>query len=182
MLYEVITLPPLENLEHLNLSSNFLRALDPSISALGALLSLDLSNNQIETINATHGFENLDRLDLSSNALEALHLGGSDMLESLTIDDNPGVTLSFEEGFAPDLRHFSAVGCQLAAWIVPDSKALEILSLASNELDSDMLQLESCPMLHELDLEDNDITTINDALDALPRITSYNVCYTKLLR
>ncbi len=163
-------LPPLENLEHLNLSSNFLRELDPSISALRALLSLDLSNNQIETISATQGFENLDRFDLSSNTLEQLHLGGCDMLESLTIDDNPGVALSFEAGFAPDLRHFSAVGCQLAAWIVPDSKALEILSLASNALDSDMLRLENCPMLHELDLEDNDITTINDALDALPKL------------
>jgi ribosomal protein S18 acetylase RimI-like enzyme len=162
------SIAPLASLSHLDLSNNFLTALDPSINTLEELISLNLSSNTITTLHIKHGFELLDKLDLSSNSMLELSLSGCEMLERLSIDDNPGINVTFAPNFAPALLHYSAIGCEFSRWCTPPSKALHTLAMASNNLTS--VHVHDYHKLCELDLEENAIEYLYDELRHLKHL------------
>ncbi|MBN2896846.1 MAG: GNAT family N-acetyltransferase [Campylobacterales bacterium] len=161
------SIAPHQSLEHLNLSNNFLTAVDPALGRLEELKTLDCSNNQLTDVTLLEGFASLERLDLSSNRIVTARLGACEMLEELSLDDNPLNVLRFEPDFAPDLRLFSAQGCGLSRLDLPPSRTLESLLLADNQLSALPSTLSSYTALKELDLSANALTDLSEALKPL---------------
>ncbi|KAM3585336.1 uncharacterized protein V6R79_014870 [Siganus canaliculatus] len=92
-------LKPLSELEHLNLGYNCLqRAPTLSLSASAKLVTLNLRNNELETVNGVEQLSSLRHLDLSYNLLlEHSQLAPLSLLHSLTTLNLQGNPLFFQK-------------------------------------------------------------------------------------
>lgn len=123
-------LKPLSELEHLNLGYNCLqRAPTLSLSARAKLLTLNLRNNELETINGVEQLSSLQHLDLAYNLLlehsQLAPLSLLHCLNTLTLEGNP---LYFQKAHRNcTVRHLSPKAANLRF-------KLDGASLSSSEL------------------------------------------------
>jgi Leucine-rich repeat (LRR) protein/ribosomal protein S18 acetylase RimI-like enzyme len=152
------------HLERLVLSTNFLQTIPKSIESMRALEELDLSDNHLTSIDPAFFTLNIERLILSANNFTQLTLEGLELLESLSLDENPLEKLEIKENFAPYLQEFSCDSCELETFVLPPSIYLKSLCYASNLLKEIPCDIERCSALQELDLEANEIESLPDTL------------------
>lgn len=134
------------NLEHLDLSDNTLRNLEP-LSGMLLLKNLNLSNNAVTGLSALGSLVNLEKLDVSYNSITSMvPVATMVKLAWLDISHNSLSTLSSLDNL-PNLTHFSA----------------------SHNGISDVSLLGTCVNLVELDISNNQIANI-DSLSALAKM------------
>lgn len=155
-------------IETLNLCQNSLY----EISAKGsvALVRADFSDNGLDQIPDFLVESHLQHLDISSNKLKAPHLIGVPLLESIVLDNNPLGSLSFSSDFAPLLKEFSCASCKLEALLLPPSKVLETVNYASNAILSIGDTVAQYPLLHEIDISANKLTSLPAAMHQLSNL------------
>lgn len=154
----------LRYVERLNVTGNFLTAIPSSVASLHSLEVLDASDNRIEILDEAFFGLDVESVDLGSNRLSGLLLHGLESLEELTLDNNPFESLEIAEDFAPHLRLFSCDSCRLKTFLLPPSKMLEGICYSSNAINEVPEAIGRYDKLAELDLEDNDIIELPDAL------------------
>lgn len=153
-------LPGLQNVGHLNITGNLITALSSGMAHLQSLEVLDASDNRIDTIDEAFFALEVESIDLGSNSLKALTLHGLEDLEELTLDNNPFEELVITEDFAPYLRLLSCDGCGLKTFLLPPSKALEVLCYSSNAISEVPESIGQYEKLAELDIEDNAVAEL----------------------
>lgn len=191
-----ILLPDANELRTLNISSNLIKNITPVIGKLAALERLDASNNLLEEIpkeiGELHSIEEInfssnqikkihrsffnlevEILDLSANNLRELVLHSLDSLEEITLDENNFVLLRLEDNFAPYLKKFSCDSCSLREFLLPCSDAMEHISYASNKISSIPDAISKYNKLNYLDLEENAIEVLPDALANLVYLQTF---------
>lgn len=172
-------LPPwpagLDGLRRLDLSGNRLRSLPSEVWQQSGLEWLDLGSNRLASLDPGIGrLTQLRRLDLSENRLASLpaELAACLHLQHLDLFDNqfaewPEVLLELRELQSLDLAH------NLLGHLPPLEgrlPALGELDLSSNRLRS-VDALIALVAISRLQLDDNRITRIPAALDALPMLS-----------
>ncbi|MDY0134280.1 MAG: GNAT family N-acetyltransferase [Atribacterota bacterium] len=152
------------HLERLVFSTNFLQSIPESIGCMRALEELDISDNHLTSIDPVFFTLNIERLVLSGNQFGELKLEGLELLESLSLDENPLKYLEIKENFAPYLQEFSCDSCALDSLVLPPSIYMRSLCYASNHIKELPAEIEHYAMLQELDLEANEIVSLPDTL------------------
>lgn len=166
-------LPYLNHLERLNLSNNLLAEIPKEIESLESIEELDLSSNQIEKIDNAFFDLEVELVDLSANSLKELQLYSLESLEELCLDENEFTNLSIEEYFAPYLREFSCDSCSLKEFLLPPSESLELLCYSSNEISTIPSEISQYTKLNHLDIEENNIKELPDALANLVYLQTF---------
>lgn len=141
----------IEKLRSLDLSSNRLKRLSENIGSFQNLKLLNLSSNRIAHISPAIGqLTKLETLQLENNNLEYLPEQFFSLINLKTLD------LSFNQ-----FKIFPKQVCQL--------ENLELLVLANNQIDSLPDEIGQCKA-SEINLDNNKITRLNDALATCPRL------------
>ena len=164
------------HLERLDLSSNFLQTIPKSIGVMRSLEEFELSDNHLTSIDPVFFTLNIERLLLGANHFRELKLEGLELLESLSLDENPLEHLEIQENFAPYLQEFSCDSCALEVLVLPPSLYLRSLCYASNHIKEIPSEIQRCRSLQELDLEANEIESLPDTL---ANMTSLHTLYIK---
>jgi len=156
--------PSVPHLERLMINTNFLREIPASISCMKALEEFEASDNHISKIDPVFFTLNIERILLNSNNFTSLDLQGLELLEFLSLDENPLEELSIAQNFAPYLQEFSCDSCELEHFVMLQSRYLKSLCYASNHIQEIPTEIQEYDSLQELDLEGNDIEELPDTL------------------
>lgn len=138
------------------------------------LRTLDLSFNRIQILNENiSSFKNLKILNLSHNKIKLLpsSIGHLEKLESLLLENNLLESLPNEIVGLKNLKTFNLSSNKIK--IFPKNvcilKNIELLDISKNELDSIPDEIGLCNV-NEINLNNNKLTRLNDALANCPKM------------
>ena len=189
-----ITFNKFSNLETLNLTDNGIRVIEKdAFLGLNYLQRLDLSNNEIQNLAEIFlPLRNLRQLYLAANRIVTI-AGGSfssqNILTSLSLDRNEiqSFTGSSFQGLN-NLQYLSMRKCELSTIsneLLGAFKKVTTLDLGENSIynlpSADTLRRHA-PNLHNLKLDHNDITSLNNGQFSGMTLTSLDLSYNKLTR
>lgn len=159
-------------IETLNLSQNNLYTVTAHESS--ALQRVDLSGNSLDTIPTFLSNSSIEKVDLSSNKLSHLHLKGMMDLESIILDNNFLISITYDRNFAPNLNELSCAGCSIKELRLPQSKSLKVIDFSSNLIESMEDTIFENYNLEEIDLSNN---KLNHLPSSIGKIASLSTLY-----
>jgi len=160
----------LSYVERLNVSENILSSVPATVKRMQNIVDIDFSLNEINTIDEAFFDLPAESVNLCSNRITNITLHGLEDLEVLILDENPIQKIALKNGFAPFLKEFSCDGCEIDTFLPFTSKEIESLSYPSNSLTEIPEFIENYTKLIKLDLEDNKIVKLPNALANLTQL------------
>jgi Leucine-rich repeat (LRR) protein len=155
----------IKNLKTLDLSKNSLRSLNPKISVLVNLKSLNLEQNQLPAGSLVQ----IAKL----SKLQKLSVGGN-LLGKHVVSENPATAQTFPSELPPGLKQLKVNNNFLSS--VPRSilsaklEKLEKLDLSSNQLAAIPREISNLVALTELNLDNNVMVSLPDEIGRLKKL------------
>ncbi|KAK1896532.1 Leucine-rich repeat-containing protein 40 [Dissostichus eleginoides] len=162
----------LENLTQLDLSNNLLKDLPSSLGRLTSLQKLTLSHNKLSALpDSVAQLKNLKLLDCSNNQLTVISVSLSEMLalEQLYLRHNK--LRALPKLPAPALKELYVGNNhieKLEAEQLSCLKAISLLELRDNKIQTLPEQISTLSTLTRLDLTNNDLSTLPASISLLP--------------
>ncbi|KAF3835630.1 hypothetical protein F7725_028188 [Dissostichus mawsoni] len=162
----------LENLTQLDLSNNLLKDLPSSLGRLTSLQKLTLSHNKLSALpDSVAQLKNLKLLDCSNNQLTDISASLSEMLalEQLYLRHNK--LRALPKLPAPALKELYVGNNhieKLEAEQLSCLKAISLLELRDNKIQTLPEQISTLSTLTRLDLTNNDLSTLPASISLLP--------------
>lgn len=154
----------LGNVQRLNLNTNLIGELPSTVSSLVSLEEIEITDNNLQTIDEAFFGLNVKKVNLTANKLTSLHLHGLNSLEALTLDENPLEEFAMSDDFAPYLKELSCESCGLQKFLLPPSTRLENLCYTSNKISEIPSEIGLYTKLTQLDVDENKITELPETL------------------